>query len=109
MKFNLPIILHRYFKAQNAHDIETMVACFAPEAAVRDEGRNIIGSESIRAWKKETSSKYHVMAEPFECRIEADCTVVAAKVSGSFPGSSANLVYRFGFSADGRINRLEVR
>ena len=111
MKFNLPIILQRYFKAQNAHDIETMVACFASEAAVRDEGRNIIGSESIRAWKKkkETSSKYHVMAEPFECRIEADCTVVAAKVSGNFPGSPANLVYRFGFSADGRINRLVVR
>ena len=106
---NLPTILQRYFEAQNAHDIETMVGCFAPDAAVRDERRNIIGSESIRAWKKETSSKYRIAAEPFECHIEADSTVVVVKVSGNFPGSPANLGYRFGFSADGLINRLEVR
>ena len=109
MKFNLPSILLRYFEAQNAHDIEAMVACFAPDATVRDEGRTIIGSEAIRAWKKETSLKYHITAEPFECRVEADCNVAAVKVSGNFPGSPANLTYRFGFSADGRINKLEVR
>src|SRR5262245_22625034 len=38
VSLDLPIILRRYFEAQNAHDVEAMVACFAPDAAVRDEG-----------------------------------------------------------------------
>ena len=109
MKPNLPIVLQRYFDAQNAHDIEAMVACFAPDAAVRDEGRDISGTEAIRAWKKQTSAKYRITAEPLECRSEADRTVLLAKVSGIFPGSPANLTYRFNLAADGRINGLEVR
>ena len=37
MKPDLPDILDRYFKAQNAHDIDAMVACFArmPPCATR--------------------------------------------------------------------------
>ena len=41
MSLDLPSILDRYFAAQNAHDIEAMVACFAPDAAVRDEGHDV--------------------------------------------------------------------
>jgi ketosteroid isomerase-like protein len=48
MKPVLPDILHRYFAAQNAHDIEALVACFAPDAVVRDEGKDIIGTQAIR-------------------------------------------------------------
>ena len=36
-------------------------------------------------------------------------TIVVVKVAGTFPGSPANLTYRFGFSDDGRIGALEVR
>jgi hypothetical protein len=109
MNPDLAAILGRYFNAQNAHDIEAMVACFAPDAAVRDEGRDIIGMEAVRAWKKETSAKYRITAEPIESRSEDGRTIVVARVSGTFPGSPANLTYRFGFSADGLINMLEVR
>ena len=109
MKPNLPGILDPYFKAQNAHDIDAMVACFAPEAAVRDEGREYIGTEAIRAWKMDTSTKYRITATPIESRDEGDRTIVLVKVSGTFAGSPANLTYRFGFSADGRIGALEVR
>lgn len=105
----LPSVLQRYFAAQNAHDIEAMVACFAPDAAVRDEGRDITGTRAIRAWKIETGAKYRVTTEPLESRSEGDKTVVVAKVSGTFPGSPANLTYRFGFSADGAIGVLEVK
>ena len=108
MKPSLPDILHRYFQAQNAHDIEAMVACFAPDAAVRDEGHDIVGTQAIRAWKMETSGKYRITAEPLESRAEADTTIVVVRVSGTFPGSPANLTYRFGLSADGRISALEV-
>jgi len=109
MNRQLPAILDRYFKAQNAHDIAAMVACFAPDAAVRDEGHDIVGTDAIRAWKKETSAKYRIAAEPIESHREADRTVVTVKVSGTFPGSPANLTYGFGLSADGLIRSLEVR
>jgi hypothetical protein len=44
---DLPTILQKYFQAQNAHDIEAMVACFAADATVRDESRDIIGADAI--------------------------------------------------------------
>ena len=109
MSVNLPGILDRYFNAQNAHDIDAMIACFAPDAVVRDEGHIHTGTDAIRAWKIDTSTKYRITAEPIESRNDGDRTVVVVKVSGTFPGSPANLTYRFGFSADGRIGALEVR
>jgi hypothetical protein len=109
MNINLPNVLQRYFQAQNTHDIEALVACFLPDAAVRDEGRDIIGADAIRAWKVETSAKYRITIEPLESRSEAGKTIVVAKVSGTFPGSPANLTYRFGLSADDRVSSLEIR
>jgi NAD(P)-dependent dehydrogenase (short-subunit alcohol dehydrogenase family) len=52
MKPELPSILARYFAAQNDHDIDAMVACFVPDAAVRDEERDIVGTDAIRSWKE---------------------------------------------------------
>lgn len=108
MKPPLPAILERYFEAQNAHDIDAMVACFAPAAAVRDEGRDIVGTDAIRAWKGATSAKYHVTAEPLRCHVEDGRTIVVAKVSGNFPGSPIDLTYRLGFDRDGRISLLQI-
>ena len=108
MKPVLPDILARYFAAQNAHDIDGMVACFAPDAAVHDEGRDIIGTDAVRAWKQETSAKYRITAETLECTQQNGRTIVVVKVSGTFDGSPAKLTYRFGFSGDGRIGALEV-
>ena len=109
MSVTLPAILDRYFNAQNAHDVDAMIACFAPAAVVRDEGHTHAGTDAIRAWKIDTSTRYRITAEPIESRNDGDRTVVVVKVSGTFPGSPANLTYRFGFSADGRIGALEVR
>lgn len=60
-------------------------------------------------WKMESSAKYHIAVEPLESHTEADRTIVTVKVAGTFKGSPANLTYRFGFTADGRIGALEVR
>lgn len=108
MSATLPEILNRYIAAQNGHDIEAMVACFAPDAHVHDEGRHIIGTDAIRAWKQKTTANYRVAVEPLECRLEGDRTVMAAKVSGTFDGSPATLTYRYGFAPDGRISALEI-
>ena len=81
MSLDLPEIIRRYFGAQNAHDIDAMVACFASDARVRDEGHVHIGPDAIRAWKKETSAKYRITVEPVECGIEGKTTVVFAPPS----------------------------
>src|SRR3954468_23676511 len=91
MKPVLPDILVRYFAAQNAHDVDAMVACFAPDAAVKDEGHDYLGTASIRAWKQATVAAYHITAEPLEWRLDSDQTIVVVKVSGTFDGSPANL------------------
>jgi len=108
MTLALPHLLDRYFAAQNAHDLDGMVACFAPDAAVHDEGEDIVGTDAIRAWKQKTSAKYQVTAEPLSCQTDDGQTVVVAKVSGTFPGSPANLTYRFRFSDSGQISALTV-
>ncbi|MGD1876364.1 MAG: nuclear transport factor 2 family protein [Kiloniellaceae bacterium] len=105
---NLPGTLAAYFAAQNRHDIDAIVACFTPDARVRDEGEDIVGPEAIRAWKEATGAKYKVTVEPLESRAEAGRTVVVARVSGNFPGSPANLTYRFGLAEDGRISALGI-
>jgi hypothetical protein len=109
MQPELPEVLERYYAAQNEHDIDAMVACFAADAMVRDEGRDIVGTDAIRAWKDETSAKYRVAVVPLECQAEGDRTIVVARVSGNFIGSPANLTYRFSFADDGRIGSLQIR
>jgi len=108
MKPTLPDILNRYFEAQNAHDIEAMVACFAPDGTVRDEGRDFVGTSAIRAWKSETSRKYRVTVQPLDCHVDDGRTIVVANVAGTFRGSPLHLIYRFGFADDGRIGALEI-
>ena len=64
----LPSILETYFAAQNAHDIDGLVSCFAPDAKVRDEGEDIIGHSQIRAWKEKVHAKYNVTITPLRHR-----------------------------------------
>lgn len=104
---NLPPVLEAYFSAQNAHDIDRLVACFAEDAKVRDEGEDIVGRAEIRKWKEKTSAKYKISVEPLRVAEANGRHSVTAKVSGTFPGSPAELTYNFDL-VDGLIATLEV-
>jgi hypothetical protein len=108
LALDLPDPLHRYFAAQNALDAEAMVACFAPDAQVRDEGRTYVGRDEILGWKRETIAKYAISIAPIEARRGDGKFVVAARVAGTFPGSPANLSYTFGLSVEGLIRTLSI-
>ena len=108
MTVNLPASLSRYFEAQNRHDINALLACFAADAVVRDEGADIVGLAAIRTWKEATSARYRVTASPIRADEEDGRTVVVARVEGNFPGSPADLTYRFGLADDGRIAALAI-
>jgi hypothetical protein len=70
---------------------------------VHDEGGTYIGSEAIRSWKRDTIAKYGISIDPLEATEQDDKTVVGARVVGNFPGSPADLTYRFSVSPDGLI------
>jgi len=107
MSPTLPSPLADYFAAANRHDIAAMLAPFAPEARVKDEGQTHIGTAAIRVWLEHTTAKYAVTVEIVDMTTDAETTVVVGRVSGNFPGSPANLTYRFTLDGD-RIASLAI-
>jgi uncharacterized protein (TIGR02246 family) len=104
----LPENLARYFAAQNAHDVEAMVACFAPDATVRDEGQVHAGKDAIRRWQEQTVAKYEISIAPLDIRKEEGLTSIVARVTGNFPGSPIDLTHSFRLSPEGLIRTLEI-
>lgn len=103
----LPETLEAYFTAQNIPDIDRVVACFAADAKVRDEGEDIVGRDAIRAWQEKVHDKYNFTAQPLRHWQESGRDLVTARVIGTFPGSPVELTYSFAL-ADGMIAALEV-
>jgi uncharacterized protein (TIGR02246 family) len=103
----LPPPLAAYYEAKNRHDTDAMLAPFAEDAVVRDEGQEHRGRAAIRTWMEHTTRKYRVtvdvrQVEPIDGRL-----IVSGLVSGDFPGSPAMLRYAFTLSGL-EIARLEV-
>src|SRR5262245_55904958 len=96
-----------YFAAKNRKDVDGMLAAFAADAVVRDEGATHKGHAAIRAGMAETTRRYGVTVEPITSAQENGATIVVATVSGDFPGSPARLTYRFGLE-NGAISALEI-
>ncbi len=107
MNLQLGTPLSTYFSAQNAHDVDAMLACFADEARVHDEGRDMHGLAPIREWMHETTRKYRPTIRPTQVAEEGAQTVVTAEISGTFPGSPIELRYRFTLSGK-QIASLEI-
>jgi hypothetical protein len=108
MSLDLPDPLPRYFAAQNALDADAMVACFAPDADVQDEGHTYSGREAILGRKHATIAKYGIAIVPLAISEEDGRAIVVARVTGNFPGSPADLTYRLGLSPDGLIRTLDI-
>ena len=107
MKLELKEPLSAYFEAQNAHDVDGMLACFSNDASVHDEGREMQGRPEISTWIDETTRRYHPTIRPISSAEEGARTLVTAQVSGSFPGSPIELRYRFRISGR-KIVSLEI-
>jgi len=103
----LPSPVADYITAKNRHDIEAMLAPFAEDARVHDEGEVLQGREAIRGWMEETTRKYRVTVAPERLTQEGGVSVTSATVSGDFPGSPARLTYCFTLAAD-RIAALSI-
>jgi len=103
----VPQVITDYFAAANTDDADRVAACFADDAVVRDEGRDIHGRSAVRVWAQETRRKYGYHAEVRASENVADRTIVTAHLTSEFPGSPIDLRYRFKL-AGGKIVALEV-
>jgi ketosteroid isomerase-like protein len=95
MPISLMPIIQSYVAASNAHDVKSILACFADDAVVHDENATRRGKIDIERWASETIDKYKFHFRPLSAEHRADETVVSMEVSGSFPGSPVTLDYHF--------------
>ena len=107
MSIDLPGPISAYFKANNEHDIDAMLAPFDENATVKDEGQEHHGRSAIRAWMEDVTRKYRVTVEINDVTNANGKTVVSGLVSGNFPGSPLLLSHTFTLSGP-RIARLEI-
>jgi uncharacterized protein (TIGR02246 family) len=107
MSKQLPLPLATYYEAKNQHDINGMLAPFAEDAVVKDEGQEHHGRAAIRSWMEHTTRKYRVTIDVKQIESVDDRLIVSGLVSGDFPGSPATLRYAFTLSGS-KIARLEI-
>ena len=104
---NLPPLIQCYIDVSNAHDVESILACFANDAVVRDENATHRGRIEIERWITTTIEKYKFQFKPLSS-VEGDNeTIVSIEVSGTFPGSPISLDYHFTI-VDNKIECLTI-
>jgi hypothetical protein len=108
---NLPQVVADHIAACNAHDINTWMATFAPDAMLNDIKREFIGAEAIRAFgEKEIFGDNVTMAVHRAWDRHGDVTV-HAKMGGTYDKTSLPdpLILSFYFSLrDGLITQLII-
>jgi uncharacterized protein (TIGR02246 family) len=100
--------IHRYFALEGDRDLDGLLALFADDATVVDEGRTRQGKDAIRAWRAEVASRYTFTTEVRAITDHApDRARVEGRITGDFPGGVADLAWEFTIAGD-RIRRLVI-
>jgi ketosteroid isomerase-like protein len=101
-------VITRYFEADARRDIDAIVALFTDEAVVVDEGQTYHGSAQIRGWQEGAASRYQYTTNVFGTqRTGKESYLVTGRLTGNFPGGTAELQWRFTVQGD-LISRLEI-
>ncbi|MCO5997022.1 nuclear transport factor 2 family protein [Actinoallomurus rhizosphaericola] len=80
----LPKPVEDYFAAANAHDLDALIATFAPDALVNDARREFRGIEAIGRWLSEELIAAKVTKEIREVREHYGEIVADVIVDGEF-------------------------
>ena len=108
MSLELPRPVATYLAAVKARDADMLDLCFADDAVVHDEDRDHRGLDAIKAWKRETDTKYRYVAEPLDVAVDGNLVRLRARLTGDFPGSPVELDYLFTLAND-KITSLEIQ
>ena len=108
MSGTVPDVVRRYFELDAARDVEAIIALFTEDATVIDEGETRHGTTEIRAWQVGPASTYTYTTEVFGGEAHgADGYLVSGRLTGNFPGGTADLKWAFAVAGD-RIARLVI-
>ena len=102
---NLPKEIADLITAQNNFDSSAYADCFSETAVVFDEGHTHSGKTEIENWIEKANQTYKAVMKPIEYS-ETD-QLLAAEISGNFPGSPLVLKYQFELK-DGQIYSLKI-
>lgn len=96
-----------YFEAERGNDYEKLAQCFAEDAVLHDERRDIEGRAAIRDWLAEAKRRYQHETTVLSASTEGDKVRVETRVAGQFSGSPV-MLRRLFTVAGGEIVRLEI-
>ena len=108
MSIKLPQPILNFVQAKNAHNSDAVIACFAGDAIVHDEGQEICGTVAIKKWIDASIKKYQVTLDATNLVERDNETVLTAQVSGTFDGSPIPLDFHFAINS-GKITMLSIR
>ena len=104
----MPKPLTRYFEHDAQRDIDEIVALFADDAIVTDEGETRQGFAEIRAWQLGPASAYTYRTELRDTeQLGPDRYLVMGRLTGNFPGGTAELTWDFTIAGN-QISRLVI-
>ena len=103
-----PDVIRRYFVLDAEREIESIVALFTDDATVIDEGETRNGTTAIRAWQTGPASRYTYTTDVLATdALTPDRFVVTGRLTGNFPGGTAELKWNFTVVGD-RISELII-
>jgi hypothetical protein len=103
-----PDVIRRYFMLDTDREIDSIVALFADDATVVDEGETRRGTAAIRAWQTGPASRYTYTTDVLGVdALTADRVVVTGRLTGNFPRGTAELKWEFTVTGD-RISQLVI-
>lgn len=100
MTLTLPQPIATYLQAKNDHDIAAMLACFAADAVVHDDGGEYRGSAAIGEWTERITAEYQLTLVITGVEHRDGTLAVAIRASGNFDGSPFPFIYHFALAAD---------
>lgn len=100
MPIKLPPVIQNYVEVSNRHDVKPILACFADNALVHDEGKDFRGKKMIEDWITKTIERYKFQFKPVSIKDDNAEVVVTVEVSGTFDGSPITLDYHFTIEGD---------
>jgi hypothetical protein len=103
----LPAPIAAYVAANACLDAEGMLAPFAPDAVVRDDGGCHVGHDAIRNWIGTATIASRAVFTPQAWREQEGSVLVDGQTAGSFPASPIRFTFAFTLRG-GAIAGLEV-
>ena len=104
----LPSLITDFVKAENSRDSSAVVACFAEDAVVQDEGREMRGLLAIKEWSDKSFERFQFDIAPNGVSETGEKTVLTTTLTGNFPGSPVSLDFIFVIKSD-KIAALSIQ